>query len=99
MRTTTTALKTSRLKTSAARRGLAVALVAGSSLVALSGCVAYEPYPAAPVYGGGYYSAPAPAYYYPCCATSYSFSYSHRDYDRGYHRGGGRGYDHHHGWR
>jgi len=94
MRTTTTTSKTSTLKTSAARRGLAVALVVGSSLVALSGCVAYEPYPAAPVYGGGYYSAPA--YYYPCCA-SYSFSYSH--FDRGFHRGGWRGYDHRHGWR
>jgi hypothetical protein len=72
-------------------RGLVVALALGLSMFALSGCVAYEPYPATPVYGTPYYAAPAPSYYYqPCCASYYSFSYSHRD--RGYRNYG------HHGW-
>jgi hypothetical protein len=63
-------------------RGSALALLFG--LLALAGCVAYEPYPAAPVY----YSAPA-YYYQPCCASSFSFNYSHRD----------GGYYHHRHWR
>jgi hypothetical protein len=78
-------------------RGSVVAFALGLSMFVLSGCVAYEPYPATPVYYGTpyYYSAPAPSYYYqPCCASYYSFSYSHRD--RGYHD---RGYRGHREWR
>lgn len=85
-------MRTGNLST---KRGSAVALLFGLSLLALSGCVAYEPYPATPVYSG-YYAAPAPSYYYqPCCASYYSFSYSHRD--RGYYDRGGRRY--HRDWR
>jgi hypothetical protein len=76
-------------------RGSAAVFAFALSLFALAGCVAYEPYPATPVYGSPYY-APAPGYYYqPCCTSYYSFSYSNRD--RGYY---GRGFRHHHrGWR
>jgi hypothetical protein len=70
-------------------RGSAVALLFG--LLALAGCVAYEPYPATPAYGGYYYSppayyyaAPSYSYYRPCCTSYYSFSYTHRDGDRGH---------------
>jgi len=92
-------MRTDNLSTT---RGSAVALLLGLSLFALAGCATYEPYPAAPVYGGYYYSPPpayyysAPSYYYyrPCCASYFNFTYTHRDrgYDRGYRHRDYRGW-------
>lgn len=91
--TTNFPIVASKLFKQAMTRGRAGALLFGMSILSLSGCVAYDPYPPPPVYyqPAPYYAAPAPSYYYyrPCCVSYYDFGYSrgygHRYYGHGHH--------------
>ena len=83
-----------RYSRAAAMGGRAGIAVFGASILLLSGCVAYDPYPPQTSYyypPSPYYAAPAPSYYYyrPCCATYFDFGYSHghgrRYYGHGHH--------------